>query len=375
MGSSRSAALAKLFPPREEAPPSAPSAPDRAPSQKALTVLMDSGAYTAWRSGQPIDLDAYCRFLKANEHWIGAYAALDVISPGRPEEAASASMDNYKRMRALGLRPVPIFHVGEDVRWLKEMLDLGADYIGLSASSIVTRGRVDPWYDMIWEHLCAPDGSPLIKAHAFGEGREGSLNRCPWYSADTATWLYAAQRAGIVRIAGHKLWQRHDKASTRAAQDVEALEGDDLITWRDLLQRYGIKESAFDARNKASFLVRSYMTARHYLEVEARVTAIAPVRFRGRGMLCAPFMQDRAPVSIPKFNFHLVIGNNPTAAVAAYVAGATHVLASYAHLPEARRGKAQHLLPDLHLLTTAPEEAMQRPPYSSYFSLLTAQLA
>lgn len=330
---------------------------------------MDSGAYTAWRSGKPIDLEAYCRFLKANEYWVGCYAALDVINPGHPEDAAAASMENYKIMRKHGLRPIPIFHVGEDVRWLKEMLDLGADYIGLSASSLVSRNKVDSWYDLMWEHLCDSEGRPLVKAHAFGEGREATLKRGPWYSADSASWIYSAQRTASITIGGKKLSHRHDKASSRSAQDIDALAGEDRATWEELIARYKIGEAAF-TRDKVGHFIRTYLLAKHYIEIETRVRAECPIRFRSQGMHIKPWASKRKPVHIPAFNLHLVIGTNAAAAVAAVHAGATNVLISYAHLPEVRGGQNLPALPKFDLFATEPHKALSESPYERYDALI-----
>jgi hypothetical protein len=78
----------------------------RAPA--GLRLLVDSGAFTAWKAGKPICLDDYCRFLESLplEPW--RYFSLDVV--GDPHE----TLRNYETMLRRGFRPVPVFTRGED---------------------------------------------------------------------------------------------------------------------------------------------------------------------------------------------------------------------------------------------------------------------
>lgn len=73
-----------------------------------LRFLLDSGAFTAWKAGKPIDLDDYCRFLERVPVRPWRYFMLDVI--GDPH----GTMRNYETMLKRGFKPVPIFTRGED---------------------------------------------------------------------------------------------------------------------------------------------------------------------------------------------------------------------------------------------------------------------
>ena len=109
-----------------------------------VKLMLDSGAFSAWRKGKPIDLREYCDFVKAHKDVIACCVALDVIDPSNPEYAARQSFDNWLYMRSVGIDARPVFHAREDLKWLDMMLDAGAHYIGLSASSIIDDGSVDP---------------------------------------------------------------------------------------------------------------------------------------------------------------------------------------------------------------------------------------
>lgn len=73
-----------------------------------LRLVVDSGAFTAWKAGKPINLDDYCRFLDGLQIKPWRYFTLDVV--GDPH----ASMVNYETMLRRGYTPVPIFTRGED---------------------------------------------------------------------------------------------------------------------------------------------------------------------------------------------------------------------------------------------------------------------
>lgn len=73
-----------------------------------IRFVLDSGAFTAWKSGNPIQLDDYCRMIEGLPFRPWRYFTLDVI--GDPH----GTMRNYETMLARGLKPVPIFTRGED---------------------------------------------------------------------------------------------------------------------------------------------------------------------------------------------------------------------------------------------------------------------
>ena len=74
---------------------------------RELRFVLDSGAFTAWKSGNPIELDDYCRFLETCQPTPWRYFSLDVI--GNP----SATIKNYETMLKRGFNPIPVFTRGE----------------------------------------------------------------------------------------------------------------------------------------------------------------------------------------------------------------------------------------------------------------------
>ncbi len=80
----------------------------------SIRWLVDSGAFTAWKAGKEVSIDAYCKFIEGLPVAPWRYFTLDVI--GNPK----ASMANYEVMLKRGFNPIPIFTRGEDPSVLDE---------------------------------------------------------------------------------------------------------------------------------------------------------------------------------------------------------------------------------------------------------------
>lgn len=318
--------------------PSSSASPKVDPRPPVMDLILDSGAYSAWRLGKPINIDGYCDYLLANLDWIGHYVNLDVINPGSPEEAARASFENLKHMRKRGLDPVPVYHVGEDISWLFRMLDLGCKYIGLSASSLVSRNKVDDWYAMAWSHLVDSDGRPTVRAHAFGEGRYTSLRQFPWYSADSTSWIYGSQRNGnMVFEDGRKAVHRNDGLHHQAAQDIEHMDEVERAEFEAILAKHGISAAAFQERGSfESTALRTYLTMLYYERMQSRIRALQPIAFRPQGLFAPEPRDGVPPIEEVPFKFHLVIGGNPTAQAVLAHAGYENVLVSYFYIMQTK---------------------------------------
>jgi hypothetical protein len=83
-------------------------------AQGKVRLLVESGAFTAWKAGKTIALDDYCRFLESLPFKPWRYFTLDVV--GDP----AGTLRNFEAMLKRGFKPVPIFTRGEDVGVLEE---------------------------------------------------------------------------------------------------------------------------------------------------------------------------------------------------------------------------------------------------------------
>jgi hypothetical protein len=168
--------------------------------------MLDSGAFSAWNVGREIDLDHYIAYIKANIEHVSCYVNLDVIpgafgvtpSPTEVEESAEKGWANMLRMEAEGLKPIPVFHMGEQFKWLRRMVEHGCPYIGISPANDRTTDKKRVWLDRVFSEITDEQGWPVVKTHAFGVTAIDLLIRYPWYSADSTTWIMIAARGKIL---------------------------------------------------------------------------------------------------------------------------------------------------------------------------------
>lgn len=159
--------------------------------------FLDSGAYSAWTKGTAIDIDEYCAFIRENIEHLDVYASLDVI-PGKPNqiasiqernEAAEQSWANYLYMLREGLDPIPVYHYGEDMRFLERMLEHGCGYIGIGGLVGVPSEQRRMFLDRVFDRITDDAGKPVVKTHGFGMTSIPLIFRYPWYSVDSTTWI------------------------------------------------------------------------------------------------------------------------------------------------------------------------------------------
>jgi hypothetical protein len=177
--------------------------------------LLDSGAFTTWSKGKQVDLALLCKACnvlldKTADVCDWTFIALDVI-PGKPgqaitrremEQACHGSAHNYDTMRRQvpGGTILPVFHVG-DPPWLAQhYLRAGAQYVALGMSQAISEAQ---------RVVHATANARLFdgcKLHGLAATGTRMLRATPWYSVDSAAWIYSAAMGGIAIMLGDRLW-------------------------------------------------------------------------------------------------------------------------------------------------------------------------
>jgi hypothetical protein len=167
-------------------------------------LFIDSGAYTAHTKGTELDVDEYINYLNEIEQYCEIYAQVDYIpgvfgQPKSKEDQLSApekSWENYNYMRPKMSNPdklLPVYHQGEDIKWLKTMLETTFDgqhvpYIGLSCSKDISHTEWPLWFDEVF-HTIKTSSNPNVKTHAFGVTSLKYIPQYPFTSSDSTSWL------------------------------------------------------------------------------------------------------------------------------------------------------------------------------------------
>jgi hypothetical protein len=305
-----------------------------------IELLFDSGAYSAWRLGKPVQLNGYIDYLLANKQWMQAYISLDIINPDDPERAAADSHKAYLTMREAGLDPIPVFHAREDFKWLGQMLKDGASYIALAGLSLNSHKERSAWYRYCWDMLCDGQGRPLVKVHALGEGRYSALSCFPWYSADSTSWLYSTQRNAQLSLGqGKSISMRNDALNERSAQDVNSLEGPELAYFEHYLAERGISsKDAFREPGLVSTTLRTYLELQYYLDQERRVSLSCPILHRPSGLFSKRADSRLAGLNIGELRYYSVLGANAVAWSCLSFSSARRGLISYFYIADIAKG-------------------------------------
>lgn len=162
-----------------------------------VKVFLDSGAFSAFTKGIDVDMPAYCKYVQKNEDIIekvdGAICASVLDGIGDPLK----TWQNQDAMERLGVRPLPCFHYGEDERYL-EWYMARYEYITLGGMVPISTPQLFYWLDRLWErYLTDGSGKPRLKVHGFGLTSRSLMERYPWYSVDSSSWVQIAANGGI----------------------------------------------------------------------------------------------------------------------------------------------------------------------------------
>jgi hypothetical protein len=179
-------------------------------------IIVDSGAFSAWNKGKPVDLDAYINYaLTAIEKGKSQgkrvhIVNLDVIpgkagqtaSLNRPkdsqdfvrvkaikDEAARQGYHNLKRMKEAGITPIHVFHQGEDYKWIERMVKL-TPYIGISPANDMSVKEKAAWIGDVFRYLW--EKGIEVDTHGFAVWMPSVMKAYPWTSCDAATWRLLA---------------------------------------------------------------------------------------------------------------------------------------------------------------------------------------
>lgn len=174
-------------------------------------LFVDSGAYTAYTKGVAVDVNSYIEYINQITDYLTIFAQVDKI-PGmfnRPKsreeilEAPKLSWYNYLYMRDKLKQPdklIPIFHQGEDYKWLHNMLEWTDDkghhipYIGISPA--VDMPCIEQFLNDSFR-IISESSNPNVKTHAFGMTQLSLLEKYPYYSADSTSWLKSGSMGSI----------------------------------------------------------------------------------------------------------------------------------------------------------------------------------
>lgn len=187
---------------------------ERFGSGKARSLMLDSGAFSAWNRGITIDWEDYMKEIKRRDRW-NECVALDVVGDGQ------RSLANAIRIRDQGGEVIPVFHIDEPWEILDAYCKLWPK-VGLSCRFGETKTK-SLWFYRTAFRRCWPH-----RFHSFGWTERSVLMEFPFESADSSSYLTYGARFAFWRSFG----SAHDKRSIRGEAIADRIPYEMEFAWR-----------------------------------------------------------------------------------------------------------------------------------------------
>ena len=193
------------------------------------TFILDSGAYSAWRSGKKVILYDYIDFVKKYHKYFTDIVCLDVIDNPIYSEVNHLIM--LKELSDYDLEIMPVFHAGEPFSVLDYMVEKGYKYIGISPNNNWFEQAKRNWLDKVFSRYNFDKLG--IKTHGFGYQSLQGCQLYPLSTTDAATWNLAS---GYGRILDETYQAIYSDESRHYLGHIDNLPGGDSEFTKELLE-------------------------------------------------------------------------------------------------------------------------------------------
>lgn len=130
-------------------------------------IMLDSGAYSAWKSDKNIFIEDYIKYIKENIEYLSEYISFDCIGD------CEKTYRNYIKMLENELNPIPVYHYGADIFYLEKYLEY-TDRIALGNTvPIRNKNIVANWINSLTNKY------PKAKFHLLGSTSKIIIKTCP----------------------------------------------------------------------------------------------------------------------------------------------------------------------------------------------------
>lgn len=168
-----------------------------------VPLIIDSGAFSAWNNGNVIDIHEYLKFCKSlPESCI--FVNLDVIpktgsSSKEVDKCCEAGFENFKFLSGHLKNVLPVYHYKDPIEWAFKYLEY-VDYLGISPANDTPEEVKQSYLNYFFSHV------PLTtRTHAFGYTSAFGMNKYPFYSVDSTTWMVSARYSRAVFYHRHRM--------------------------------------------------------------------------------------------------------------------------------------------------------------------------
>lgn len=190
-----------------------------------VDVFADSGAFSAFTVGEPIDPGKYTAWVNRWKSKFTVAAGPDVIGDAKATAKATERMLG----QVSGIPVLPTFHVGEDWKWL-DYWTKKVDHLAFGGMVPYTRRRslLAGWLVKAWKRI--PEGT---KVHGFGLTTWPLMLQFPWHSVDSSSWTAGFRYAQL---------QLFDQTKGRMVE-IAMRDPKSLLAGARVLAQYGLRPS------------------------------------------------------------------------------------------------------------------------------------
>ena len=208
-------------------------------------LLIDSGAFSVAHSNKKVNIDEYIEYINSHDE-IENFIELDVIpfpvlNIETAKDCGEKSWQNYLYMIERLNHPeklLPVFHFGEPFEYLKRILEYKINgKTPIPFICIGGRHGVDikiqcEYFDKIF-NVIKNSSNPNVKVHVLGMTHLPTLEKYPFYSADSTTYLKSSVYGHILtkygelyngkKLTKNNLTVIHEKEQTEVSETVKRL--------------------------------------------------------------------------------------------------------------------------------------------------------
>lgn len=168
--------------------------------KKRRTLMIDSGAYSAYTLGKTIDVHEFLawhvEFIKQFPDFKPIRIGLDVLGDWKACKVNQQILDDS------GINFIATYHRPDPPEFLEWLLNrtMPDNYmaIGGLVTDVMDTSKLWPFLDSCYKALCNPDGTPKVKTHLFGIGDGETVKRYPATSSDSTSILWPSIYGNIM---------------------------------------------------------------------------------------------------------------------------------------------------------------------------------
>lgn len=179
-------------------------------NRKDSLLFIDSGAFSVAHNNASVNINNYIKWINEHDNDCDAFAELDsipfpILNQQTAAKSIEVSYNNYLYMHERVKCPeklLYVFHFGESQDKFKEIISTPIngklpEYIGIGGRHGVSTKAQDKYFAKMF-NIIKTSNNPNIKVHAFGMTVLDLLEKYPFYSADSTTWLMLGINGNII---------------------------------------------------------------------------------------------------------------------------------------------------------------------------------